>query len=230
VTRWGIFADIHGNLPALERALAGLRERGAERIAVLGDNLGRGDSAGCVALIRDVADISVQGNRDLDWQDRVDETTRAYVLGLPRLAVADGIAFSHGDARLTRDLATGDIPADFKRARVWLAAHGCRAWIFGHSHRARVWALGASDEAGADGNVGANVESGADRVCRQPARLLFDAATDALPVTIRLKAHDVAGSRRAINAGSVGLPFPGKGPASALLYDSEAGLVEIFPA
>ena len=29
--------------------------------------------------------------------------------------------------------------------------------------------------------------------------------------------------------GHVGLPFPGKGPASALIYDSLAGLVEIFP-
>src|SRR4051794_14785756 len=91
VTRWGILSDIHGNLPALERALDGLRERGAERIAVLGDNLGRGDSAGCVKLIRAVADVSVVGNRDLDWQDRVDKETKAKVSTLPGLAVGEGI-------------------------------------------------------------------------------------------------------------------------------------------
>ena len=109
MTRWGIVADIHGNLPNLERALAGFRERDAKRIAVLGDNLGRGDSDGCVALIKQVADISVLGNRDLDWQDRVGEAARVYVLQLPRIVQADGIAFAHGDARLTRDLSSDDI-------------------------------------------------------------------------------------------------------------------------
>jgi predicted phosphodiesterase len=211
VTRWGVLSDIHGNLPALERALASLRERGAERIAVLGDNLGRGDSAGCVRLIRDIADVSVVGNRDLDWQDRVDETTRAYVLALPRQIVSDGIAFSHGDARLTRDFSTGDIPSGFKRARISLAERGCRAWIFGHSHRARVWSLGGLGES------------------EQPATLLFDAATDPLPVTIHLEGYGERGGLWAINAGSVGLPFPGKGAASALLYDAEASLIELFP-
>src|SRR5205814_638843 len=103
----------------------GLRERGAERIAVLGDNLGRGDSAGCVRLIRSIADVSVLGNRDLDWQHRVDAETRAYVLGLPRLIHVDGIAFSHGDARLTRELSTAEIRTDFARARSWLVANGC---------------------------------------------------------------------------------------------------------
>jgi predicted phosphodiesterase len=206
VTRWGILSDIHGNLPALGRALAELRAREVERIAVLGDNLGRGDSEGCVRLIQEVADVSIVGNRDLDWRDRVDADTRAYVLGLPRLAQADEIAFSHGDARLTRDLSTAEITKGFHRAHSWLTAHGCRAWIFGHSHRARVWALPAADE---------------------PPRLLFDAAVDALPASIRLPDRDT--HRWAINAGSVGLPFPGKGPVSALLYDTEVGLVEIFP-
>ena len=206
MTRWGILSDIHGNLPALERALAGLRARGVERIAVLGDNLGRGDSAGCVRVIRRVADVSIVGNRDLDWQDRVDAEVKAYVLALPRADQIDGIAFSHGDARLTRDLSTGDIPRDFSRARAWLRAHNCHAWIFGHSHRARGWSLPLNG---------------------QPARLLFDAAAESLPADIQLPHRET--HRYAINAGSVGLPFPGKGPASALLYDAEAGLVEIFP-
>jgi hypothetical protein len=173
---------------------------------VLGDNLGRGDSEGCVRLIQAVAEVSIVGNRDLDWQDRVDADTRAYVLGLPRLAQADGIAISHGDARLTRDLSTGEVTTGFRRARSWLTAHGCHAWIFGHSHRARVWIVPTNEEA---------------------PRLLFDAAIDPLPATIRLPSHD--GNLCAINAGSIGLPFPGKGPASALLYDAETRLIELFP-
>ena len=208
MTRWGILSDIHGNRPALERALAELRARRVERIAVLGDNLGRGDSAGCVNLIREIADVSVVGNRDLDWQDRVDADTQAYVLGLERLAYADGIAFSHGDPRLTRELSSTETTRDFRRAHLSLAVLEQRAWIFGHSHRARVWTVPALEH---------------------PSRLLFDAAVDPLPATIRLGAPDSPETLWAINAGSVGMPFAGKGPASALVYDSGAGLVEIFP-
>lgn len=207
MTRWGVLSDIHGNLAALERALAGLRARGAERIAVLGDDLGRGDSDGCVALIREVANVSVVGNRDLDWQDRVGDEARAYVLALPRQLQADGIAFTHGDARLTRELSTADIRGGFPRARAWLAARDCQVWIFGHSHNARVWRIGPADE---------------------PPPLLFDVVRDGLPATVSLMDASEIGVGWAINAGSVGLPFPGKGPASALLYDSAAGLVELF--
>jgi predicted phosphodiesterase len=209
VTRWGVLADIHGNLPALQRALAGFKERGVERIAVLGDNLGQGDSDGCVALIEQIADVSVVGNRDLDWQARVGPSSAAYVLGLPRVAQVDGLAFSHGDARLTRHLSSNDIRDGFRRARAWLAANGCRTWLFGHTHRARIWTLGDPTE---------------------PPCLHFDAAADPLPSVFRL---DDLGMEpnvfHIVNAGSVGLPFPGKGPASATVYDTATATVEIFP-
>jgi predicted phosphodiesterase len=209
VTRWGVLADIHGNMPALERALAGFRERGVERIAVLGDSLGRGDSAGCVARIREIADISVVGNRDLDWRDRVDGATRDYVLGLPRAASVDGVAFSHGDARLTRELSSAEIGTDFKRAAAWLLAHGCHAWLFGHTHRARAWSIGASGG--------------------EP-RLLFDGATGRLPVEVDLPPRGESGDGIwIVNAGSVGLPFSGKGPISATVFDAVRGMVEFFP-
>ena len=205
MTRWGVLSDIHGNRPALERALSAFQRRGVEWIAVLGDNLGRGDSDGCVELIRRVADVSVVGNRDLDWRDRVGGQARDYVLGLPRVAQADGLAFSHGDVRLTRELSSDDIRAGFRRARAWLAANECRIWLFGHTHRARVWTVGGPDD---------------------PPRLLFDAATDPLPATIELDARPAVWI---VNAGSVGLPFPGKGPASATVVDVEARVVELFP-
>jgi predicted phosphodiesterase len=208
VTRWGFLADIHGNLPALERALAAFRERGVERIAVLGDNLGRGDADGCVRVVRAVADVSVVGNRDLDWQHRVAPDSAAYVLGLPHVAQVDGIAFSHGDARLTRELATDDIRTGFRRARGWLAENACGVWAFGHSHRARLWTVAVT---------------GAVPVLR------FDGACDGLPARIDLSDHaNVPGACTIINAGSVGLPFGGKGPASATVYDSGARTVEFF--
>ena len=76
---WGLISDVHGNLPALELALRVLDEAGARRLAFLGDYLGRGDSDGCVQRIKEVADIAIVGNRDLDWQDRVSPASKAFL-------------------------------------------------------------------------------------------------------------------------------------------------------
>ena len=207
MTRWGILSDIHGNLDALQAALDICREHGATRIAVLGDNLGRGDSDRCVELIREVAGVSILGNRDLDWADRVGTVSREYVLALPKLARADDFIATHGDARLDRDLSTGEIRAGFPRAYRRMGAEGARLWLFGHSHHARAWVVPGPGE--------------------QP-RLLFDVADDGLPATVPLP-RDEPRLRWAINVGSVGLPFPGKGPASLAIYDSEAGQVTFLP-
>jgi predicted phosphodiesterase len=206
VSRWGILSDIHGNLPALEAAIDRCREHGAERFAVLGDNLGKGDAAGCVERIRVLADVSIIGNRDLDWSDRCGPLARDYVLALPPFARTDDFVATHGDARLTRDLSSNDIRSGFPRARRWLAQEGVRVWVFGHTHRARVWGLPAEGD----------------------PNLLFDAATDPLPATISL-ASDESGTHWAVNVGSVGLPFPGKGPPSCAVYDSAAETVILLP-
>ena len=211
MTRWGLLADIHGNLLALERALAAFRAANVEKIAVLGDNLGRGDSDGCVALIRELADVSVLGNRDLDWQHRVGTSSKAYVLGLPRTVERDGLLFAHGDARLTPELSSSDIRRGFTRARAAMRAADCRLWLFGHTHRARVWRISHAEP---------------------ELVLLFDAAVDALPARIKLVAAPASNARWIVNVGSAGLPFPGKGPASAAVLHHEAGgggWVEFFP-
>src|SRR5215211_5422022 len=94
---WGLISDVHGNLALLERAIEVVGGAGATRLAFLGDYLGRGDSDGVVRRIRDVADVSIVGNRDLDWQDRVSPASRAWVLSLPRLACAGELLLAHGD-------------------------------------------------------------------------------------------------------------------------------------
>src|SRR5437763_7900029 len=113
---WGLISDAHGNYPALEQALAVLEVAGASRLALLGDYLGRGDSDRCVERIREVAEIAIVGNRDLDWQDRVSAASKAWVLSLPRTATLGRLVVSHGDARLTPSLSTGEIGRDFTRA------------------------------------------------------------------------------------------------------------------
>ena len=136
---WGLISDVHGNLPALEKALTVLRAAGATKFAFLGDYLGRGDSDGCVALIKHVADVAIVGNRDLDWQDRVSPETRAFVLTLPRSATCGTLLLSHGDVRLTPALSTAQIPKGFQKVWPELERHDARVWAFGHSHFARIW-------------------------------------------------------------------------------------------
>jgi predicted phosphodiesterase len=145
VSRWGLVSDVHGNLPALEEALNVLGRAKVDRIAFLGDYLGRGDSDGCVRLIRSVASAVVVGNRDLDWQDRVSAESKAWVLSLPRLMAVDGLLFAHGDARLTRHLSTGQIARGFAEAWSAMDSHAARLLAFGHSHAARTWRKAGRD-------------------------------------------------------------------------------------
>lgn len=144
---WGLVSDVHGNLAALEVAIRTLRDAGATRLAFLGDYLGKGDADGCVELIREVADVAIVGNRDLDWQDRVSSTSKQWVLSLPRTARVGRLLMSHGDARLTPSLSTSQIGRDF--ARVWreMELDDAHVWAFGHSHRARVWRKAQLDAA-----------------------------------------------------------------------------------
>src|SRR6266487_887846 len=118
-TVWGLISDVHGNYAALEGALRSLEREGATKLAFLGDYLGRGDSDRCVERIREVADAAIVGNRDLDWQDRVSPVTKAFVLGLPKVALAGQLLVSHGDSRLTPSLSTRQIGRDFHK--VWPA-------------------------------------------------------------------------------------------------------------
>jgi predicted phosphodiesterase len=193
---WGFISDVHGNLPALKLAIATLRERGAERIGYLGDSLGRGDSDGCVRLIRETAALSVVGNRDLDWAERVGRESRAYVISLPRVAEASDFVAVHGDARLVPGLSADDSRRGFRRAYRWLLERQMRMLFFGHTHQGRVWRK-RGESAEPEPLAGRRVE--------------LPAADQTIYV---------------VNVGTTGLPFPGKGPPSCAVYDDEERWVE----
>jgi predicted phosphodiesterase len=184
---WGLISDVHGNLAALERALEVLHAAGATRLAFLGDYLGRGDSDGCIATIRQVADVAIVGNRDLDWQDRVSPESKTFVLNLPRTAQCGGLLLSHGDARLTPALSTSQITRGFKNVWPELERIDAQVWAFGHSHFARAW-----------------------RRYQGAAESEFLAAD-----TVTIEDHALY----AVNVGTTGLPFPGKGGPSVALVD-----------
>jgi predicted phosphodiesterase len=141
MTVWAFVSDIHGNLSALQRAAAVASGYGAQHYVCLGDVIGRGDPEGCVAWIRDHATVAIVGNRDLDHLQRVRPELQRVVTSWPREASGADFVVSHGDPRLHRVLNTRGERDAFAGVGSYLAERGARLWLFGHTHRARVWEI-----------------------------------------------------------------------------------------
>ena len=147
----GVVSDVHANLAALEAALDALA--GVERIVCAGDLVGYGPQPNeTVALLREAGAACVTGNHDLVAVDRaslarcdelaattlawtrgvLDETTRAYLAGLPQALDDGGLLVTHG--------APGDpwhyvrTPAD--AAAQLAAVPDAPLLVVGHTHRA----------------------------------------------------------------------------------------------
>ena len=172
---WGLLADVHANLAALDRALLLLEAAGATRLAFLGDYLGRGDPDACVRRIQQVADVAIVGNRDLDWQDRVAAPSRDWVRSLPRQVQLGPLLLAHGDARLTPGLSTAEIRSDFRRAWRAMDHTGARVFAFGHSHHARTWRKTSLDAAAEP------LASSTLPLAPAPARTFLNVGTTGLP-------------------------------------------------
>ena len=99
--RAAVISDIHGNLPALEAVLADIGRRDLEEIWCLGDIVGYGANPdGCVASVREAADVCLVGNHDLAVLGELDTPTFSS-------AAATAVDWtransSHGDPRLPR--------------------------------------------------------------------------------------------------------------------------------
>lgn len=115
--RIAFFSDIHGNLPALEAALADAKQRAATHLICLGDIVGYGPQPiECLHRIRQVASGSLLGNHDAavcglfdkhrfndfakETADRVmmilsDEDCQ-WLQGLPYQIEGDGFICAHG--------------------------------------------------------------------------------------------------------------------------------------
>jgi predicted phosphodiesterase len=198
MTLWAFLSDIHGNLAALDRALGQCRERSVERYAFLGDFLGRGNPDGVIERVRELGDVVITGNRDIDWASRVTEDTRAYVEKLPRRVIGDGFVVAHGDPKLDRPLNVNDLRRGAPRTYDEMLGLGVRLFLFGHTHHARTWTKRARD---------------ADLGQTESPRL--ELAT--------LASEEIA----IVNVGTTGLPFPGKGPASFVILNARPdGYVE----
>lgn len=137
--RLAVFADIHGNLPAFEAALAHARGLGAEQIVIAGDVVnGSPDSAACWRLACSIDCPALRGNHEryvadfgteradpgwstpqfapLQWTvSQLAESERRELGALPellRLPGAPGLLVVHGSLRSDTDLLPAHTPAE----------------------------------------------------------------------------------------------------------------------
>jgi predicted phosphodiesterase len=161
--RYGVLADIHGNLHALRAVLAETERQGVDRHLVAGDLVGYGGEPNeCVEVVAGLDGVCVAGNHDLialgrlsderciqlardslAWTRSVlSEDARAYLDGLPlRASVAGGVEVAHGSLTDPAEYVT-----DGRRAREQLdtvAADGANVLILGHTHLP--WAFAKGD-------------------------------------------------------------------------------------
>ncbi len=120
MTRIGVIADVHGNLPALDTVLAALNAVGVDQIVSCGDIVGYGPwPREVIARLRAVNVPSVQGNHDaaaggvlptdhftaaaraaIDWiKARLTPEDGAFLAALPLTTVIAGMTVVHGSMR-----------------------------------------------------------------------------------------------------------------------------------
>ena len=154
--RYGIFSDVHANLPALEAVLDALATERVDAYLHAGDLVGYGPWPNeCVERVASLGAVGVAGNHDLiavgrletdrttgaarrslEWTRRVlSDAARAALERLPLVTASDSVTVAHGSLddpeRYVRT------PADGARELDRLADDG--VLVLGHTHEA--WAL-----------------------------------------------------------------------------------------
>jgi predicted phosphodiesterase len=220
MSTYGVISDIHGNLEALEAALAFLRSRGVDELLCLGDIVGYcGDSNACVEVVRGRGMTAVAGNHDLislgqlglercsdkaafalrRTRRELDAASRVFLATLPRTLRCGDIALAHGSFF---------DPGEYLRTPVRVSASaeaalarypGLRVCFYGHTHEPKVWEVRPS----------AVVERPAERTILDAPDALYlvnpgsvDASRKAGPKLAELAIYD--DQRRALEFHAVG--------------------------
>lgn len=163
MARYGVIADVHGNLQALQAVLSALRAQAIEDVVCLGDLVGYNAASNeCVTLLRERRVMCISGNHDqialgrlgFDYcaprpefslrrtRKRLSDETRAYLETLPAARVLpDGVVLIHGGVNdicqymhSSREVAGN---ATLLRER----SPASRVCFFGHTHVAAIHEL-----------------------------------------------------------------------------------------
>ncbi len=224
--RYGVLADIHGNMRALRVALETLEREGVDRYLVAGDVVGYGPEPNeCVEAVASLDCVCVAGNHDLiaigrlsderceslaqhslRWTRRVlSEEARKVLGGLPLQATTDdGVVIAHGSLHDPQEYTTRPAQASDQLTRMTEELRGSRILVLGHTHRPWAFARrsGSLSTRGElvlpDEAVHLNPGSvGQSRELRVRARCLL-LELDENSATFFAPAYDVAGCRAAL--------------------------------
>jgi predicted phosphodiesterase len=212
--RYGLIADIHANLEALEAALA--RLAGVEGYICLGDIVGYGpDPNACVVRVRELPNlICVAGNHDLaatgkypsggfnpyarnaiTWTaEQLSEESRAFLATLPLVISQPPFTLVHGSLPDPMEYVLSPW-----EARQTLSEMETPHGLIGHTHVAEYYVQ-------AEGQI---------LVEKRP---LFSGGGIDL----------VAGRRYLINSGSVGQPRDGNPQGSCALWEEDAARLTVY--
>ena len=157
---WALISDVHGNLRALERALAYARGEGARSVAFLGDALsGVGTDEACCRVLMRECDRAVFGCREVRVRLAFPEDVQRWIRSLPATARIGDVLLCHSSpaSRYPLNITAGDT-LEFRRGlsyfdlfpyisgkRAALAAvtarpdRVCRVVVHGHTHLQAVW-------------------------------------------------------------------------------------------
>src|SRR5918994_1024784 len=160
--RYGILADIHGNLDALRTALGALENAGVDRYLVAGDLVGYGPHPNeCVELVAGLDAVCVAGNHDLivlgllsdercirlardslRWtRGALGADARDFLAALPpRAEAAGGVVVAHGSLDDPQEYTTRPEQAVPQLASLREQGPEPRVLVLGHTHRP--WAYG----------------------------------------------------------------------------------------
>ena len=161
--RYGVLADIHGNLHALRAALSALNREGVDRYLIAGDLVGYGPNPNeCVELVAGLDAICVAGNHDLIALDRLSDErcpelarrslrwtrsvltdeTRAFLASLPLRATAPGgVVMAHGSLDDPQEYTRRPQQAVPQLTRLSQEGSDAHILLLGHTHRAWAFAL-----------------------------------------------------------------------------------------
>ncbi len=174
---YGIVADIHGNLQALESALQKLDARDIGRLLCLGDIVGyNADAERCASLMRERDALAIAGNHDLialgrlgfgrcsnkakyslrRTRQRLDGATARYLAQLPpHRVIEDRIVLIHGGVRDVEQYMVGARHIAENAAYARSDFPRGSLFLFGHTHEPKVYELHGEDmrELAAEGDV-----------------------------------------------------------------------------
>jgi len=136
----GILSDIHGNLPALEEALAVGASVGISDWICLGDVIDGGRwNNDCARLIQSRGIALVRGNHDEVYREGITEDVVNYLDAAPEEMIWYGCLCTHISPRLKRKRKISD---RYEAYNVFDESNHPLIMV-GHSHITAAWSLGA---------------------------------------------------------------------------------------